>query len=307
MSFPQVAEVLIGLVLVYYVLGVVVSTITQIINESLETRGLALEQYLRQIAGDKVIDLTNLPQIKALRPIRYANWWNVFGAGTEEKRVEKIPASTLVDAFFDLSGLSCKPQFSPDELIATLNLLPDSDGKRAMLQWVQQGITDLNDLRGHASDYFSGMLAQAAATFKARARSLVIVLSLLITVLLGTDTIQLAKDLWTDSGLRALASAQATVVAAQPNAQGNIPQAADLVNSLNAYSLRVGWWQTGAVPSAGATAMQWVTFGVLKLLGLAITAVAVSQGSSFWYDLLRRLTGQRPGPASDGADAGASS
>ncbi len=307
MSFPQVAEVLIGLVLVYYVLGVVVSTITQIINESLETRGLALEQYLRQIAGDKVIDLTSLPQIQALRPIRYANWWNVFGAGTEQKRVEKIPASTLVNAFFDLSGLSCKPQFTADELIATLNLLPDSDGKRAMIQWVQQGITDLDDLRGHASDYFSGLLAQAAATFKARARSLVIVLSLLLTLLLGTDTIQLARDLWTDSGLRALASAQANVVASQPNAQGNIPQAADLVNSLSIYSLRLGWWQTGAVPAAGSSAIQWVTFAVLKLLGLGITAVAVSQGSSFWYDLLKRLTGQQPPAVSDGSAGGGSS
>ncbi len=307
MSFPQVAEVLLGLVLVYYVLGVVVSTITQILNESLETRGLALEKYLRQIAGDKMIDLTNLPQIKALRPIRYANWWNVFGAGTEEKRVEKIPASTLVDAFFDLSGLSCKPQFTSDELIATLNLLPDSGGKQAMIQWVQQGITDLDELRGHAADYFNGLLAQAAATFKARARSLVIILSLLITLLLGTDTIQLARDLWTDSGLRALASAQANVVASQPNAQGNIPQVGDLVNSLSAYSLRIGWWQSDTLPPAGTGPIQWVTFVVLKLLGLGITAVAVSQGSSFWYDLLRRLTGQRAPAAADATDAGASS
>ncbi len=303
MSFPQVAEVLIGLVLVYYVLGVVVSTITQIINESLETRGQALQKYLRQIAGDKLVDLTSLPQIQALRPIRYVNWWNVFGAGTEEKLVEKIPAGTLVDAFFDISGLSCKPQFTGEELAATLNLLPDSDGKRAMLQWVQQGITDITDLRAHASDYFTGLLVQAAATFKARARSLVIILSLVVTLLLGTDTIQLARDLWTDSGLRALASAQANLVASQPNAQGNVSQVSDLVNSLGAYSLRIGWWQADALPAAGSTAIQWVTFAVLKLLGLAITAVAVSQGSSFWYDLLRKMTGQKTPPIADAADA----
>ncbi len=302
MSFPQIVEVLIGLVLVYYVLGVVVSTITQIINESLETRGLALEKYLRQIAGDKMIDLTNLPQIKALRPIRYANWWNVLGAGTEEKRVEKIPASTLVDAFFDLSGLSCKPSFTADELTATINLLPDSDGKRAMLLWVQQGVTDLTELRGRVSDYFSGLLSQAAATFKARARSIVIILSLLVTLLLGTDSIQLARDLWTDSGLRALAEAQANLVASQPNAQGNINQLSNLVNSLSAYSMRLGWWQTQG-PPAGSTLPQWGLYVVLKLLGLAITAIAVSQGSSFWYDLLKRLTGQKSPSVADSADS----
>src|SRR5512144_560843 len=74
MSFPQVLGVVIGLVLIYYILGAIVSTITQILNESFETRGAALEMYLQKIAGDKTIDLTNLPQIKALRPIRYVNW-----------------------------------------------------------------------------------------------------------------------------------------------------------------------------------------------------------------------------------------
>jgi hypothetical protein len=292
MSFPQILEVVVGLVLVYYVMGLVVSTVTQIINESLETRGAALEMYLKKIAGDKTLDLTNLPQIKALRPIRYANWWNVFGAGIEEKRVEKIPASTLVDAFFDLSGLSCKATYTADELAAVLNQLPESDGKRAMLAWVEKGVTDLDQLRGRASDYFNGILCQAQATFKARARSIVIILSLLVTLVLGTDTIQLAKDLWSDSALRALANEQAQLVASQPNATGDVTQVKSLFDSLSAYSLRIGWWQGQQMP-AGTTFMGWAGFVGLKLAGLLITAIAVSQGSSFWYDVLKKLTGNK--------------
>ncbi len=292
MSFPQVLEVVVGLVLIYYILGAIVSTITQILNESLETRGLALEKYLRKIVGDKTIDLTNLPQIKALRPIRYANWWNVFGAGVEEKRVEKIPCSTLVSAFFDLTGLSCKPSFTPDELTAVLNQLPESEGKQAMLRWVEQGVTDLEELRNRVTDYFNGLLTQAGLTFKARARSIVILLSIFITALLGTDSIQLAKDLWTDAGLRALADAQASALAAQPSVQGNVSQLTTLVQSLANYSLGIGWWQTQRIP-AGTAPLDWIGFVLLKLLGLGITAIAVSQGSSFWYDILKRITGQQ--------------
>jgi hypothetical protein len=303
MSFPQIFEVVLGLILVYYILGAVVSTITQIVNESLETRGAALEKYLRQIAGDKTLDLTNLPQIKALRPIRYANWWNVFGAGTEEKRVEKIPASTLVDAFFDITGLTCKTNFSADELTGLLNTLPESEGKQAMLKWVQQGVTDLNDLRGRTSDYFTGVLNQAAATFKARARSIVIILSMLVTLVLGTDSIQLAKDLWADSGLRALAAQQAKAVAAQP--QGDVTQVTGLVNDLSIYSVRLGWWQAQNLP-AQTSPVNWLVFVVLKIAGLGITAIAVSQGSSFWYDILKRITGQAsPSGSTDGGDGSA--
>jgi hypothetical protein len=302
MSFPQVVEVVVGLVLVYYVLGSIVSTITQIITESLETRGAALELYLKKIAGDRTFDLTNLPQIKSLRPIRYANWWSVFGAGTAEKRVEKIPVSTLVSAYFDLSGLTCKVEPGADEVMAALNALPESEAKHAMLQWASQGVTKLADLQTRATDYFGGILSQAQATFKARARSFVIILSLLVTLILGTDSIQIAKDLWNDAALRAAVAQVANQAVTQPVA--GTPGANNLLPTVGTLlPVRVGWWQTESFP-AGTTASGMVGFVGLKILGLLITALAVSQGSSFWYDILKRITGQsgQPVAASDGGD-----
>ncbi len=306
MSFPQILEVVIGLVLVYYVLGSIVSTITQIINESFETRGAALEKYLVQAAGTKAVDLQNLPQIKALRPIRYANWWTVFGAGTEEKKVEKIPVSTLVSGFFDVAGLSCKATFAPDELLAALNQLPEGEAKQALLHWVGQGVTSIDDLRDRTSDYFNGILSQAQATFKARARSFVIILSLLVTLILGTDTIQIAKDLWNDAALRAAVAATAGSAAA-PQAQGATANLQTVQNGLALLPLRFGWWQSNSFAATpGAAPENPILFWVLKVIGLLITAVAVSQGSSFWYDILKRITGQssQPVAASDGGDGG---
>ena len=287
MSFPQIFEVAIGLILIYYILGAIVSTVTQILTESLETRGASLEQYLVKIAGDKTVDLTNLPQIKAFRPIRYANWWNVFGAGTEEKKVEKIPADTLVSAFFDITGLTAQQSMSAEDLTGLISKLPDSEGKQALLNWINQGVTNINDLRARTSDYISGILNQAALTFKARARSFVIIFSLLITLLFGTDSIQLAKDLWADAGLRAVAAQQASIITSQP---GQIPDITALFNQLGLLSFRIGWWQASSLP-APKSLPDWITFVLLKILGLGITAVAVSQGSSFWYDLLKKITG----------------
>ena len=300
MSFPQILEVAIGLVFVYYVMGSIVSTISQIIMESLETRGLALEKYLKLIVGEKNLsDLTNMPQIKSLRPIRYASWWNVFGSGTVEKRVEKIPASTLVDAFFDLTGLTGKYQTTGDELIASISQLPDSEGKKAMLAWAQKGVTNVNDLRSRTTDYFNGLLGQAAATFKANARSIVIIMSIVTTLLFGTDSIQLAKDLWADSALRAAANAQAAAAAQQ----GQSTDLTALLNQLGVLSIKIGWWQNQNIPVQTST-VGWIQFILLKFTGLLITAVAVSQGSSFWYDLLKRLTGQSSSPSSGGGGSG---
>ena len=64
MSIPQVLEVAVGLIVIYYLLGSVVSLITQWINEALESRGKALQQYLIKIVGDKKIEV-----IKTVRDI----------------------------------------------------------------------------------------------------------------------------------------------------------------------------------------------------------------------------------------------
>lgn len=97
MPLPQILEVTIGLVVVYYILGASVSYITKLITETLESRVVGLEKHLKIALGDKFIDLKELPQIMAQRPIRYKNWLSVFTSATESKSVEKIPASLLVD------------------------------------------------------------------------------------------------------------------------------------------------------------------------------------------------------------------
>lgn len=292
MSLSQTLDVAIGLIVVYYLLGSVVSLITQLINETLETRGKALRQHIVRLVGEsKIGDFIQLPQIQALRPIRYKNLLSVFSAATEPKMVEKIPVSTMVDSFFDFSGLTEKGEMQAQELIALLNNLPDSEAKRAFLTWANQGVTSLRDLRLRATDYFNGVLEQAAATFRARARSFVIMLSIAITLLFGTDTIQLAQNLWQSADLRAIAAAQAQAVVAQEGPQMNID---DLAAELEKYSIKIGWWQTQKLPATGNPA-DWAYFLFLKTLGLSITAMAVSQGSSFWYDLLKKVT--NPGKA----------
>ena len=74
-----------------------------------------------------------------------------------------------------------------------------------------EGVTNIEDLRKRTTMYFGGVMDQAAATFKSNARSFVIMLSIFLTLLLGTDSIQLAQTLWANAGLRALAVAKAEV------------------------------------------------------------------------------------------------
>jgi hypothetical protein len=299
MPLPQALEVAIGLILIYYILGALVSIVAQAVLESLETRGVALEQYLKLLAGDMAIEIKHLPQIRALQPIRYGRWWNVFGARTAPKKLERIPVGTLVDAFFDLTGLTSRGSLSARELTELIGKLPDSDGKQALLGWVTQGVTTLNDLRERTSAYFGGMLGQAAQTFRAKARSIVIALSILVTLLFGTDSIELAKQLWANAGLRTLAVQQAEVITSAPEESAN---ASALLTDLGALSFRIGWWNR-IDPAEASTSGEWLHYALYKLAGLGLTALAVSQGSSFWYDLLKKITGGVHGTSKPAEDA----
>jgi hypothetical protein len=129
----QVIEVAVGLVLVYYILGLIVSFISSRILETLETRGRVLEDYLKKIVGES--NLSNLlaqPQIQSLAPIRYNDWLGVITGKVKEAKIERVPVSNLVDAVFDLYGLIEKP-YTAEELKALLGTLPESEAKTTYL------------------------------------------------------------------------------------------------------------------------------------------------------------------------------
>jgi hypothetical protein len=207
-----------------------------------------------------------------------------------------------VDAFFDVTGLTGRPDITGDELTSFVNQLPESEGKQALLKWIKQGVTDINALRGHANDYFSGILNQAAATFKSNARSIVIIFSMILVFALGTDTIQLVRDLWNNAELRSVATTEATLAAQS----GNPLTVDDIIKSLSDTTMRIAWWQIGdTFPAQDAGLQVWFVFIILKIIGLSMTALAVSQGSSFWYDLLKKLT--TPGGGGGGSTSESSS
>lgn len=300
MSFSQALEVVIGLIFIYYVLGSIVSLITQWINEAFETRGKSLQQHLKKIVGDKHVDeFVKLPQLQSLRPIRYKNFMSFLTSSTEPKMLEKVPASTLVDSYFDFVGLTATKEFEADRIKELINAFPDSEGKQAMLQWVEQGVTNIEELRKRTTSYFSGVMDQAAATFKSNARSFVIVISILITLLLGTDSIKMAQALWENAGLRALAIAKAELVVQQDGTEEDIDS---LIRDLDELKVvNIGWFINEKPATSGTVG--WLEFIGLKFLGIGLTIAAVSQGSSFWYDLLKKLVTPSRGGGGDSGEA----
>jgi hypothetical protein len=76
---------------------------------------------------------------------------------------------------------------------------------------------------------------------------------------------------------------------------------AGVLTDLSALSFRIGWWRAQSIPDVSSFG-DWLSYVATKLAGLGITAAAVSQGSSFWYDLLKKLTGSSSSSSKPGDD-----
>jgi hypothetical protein len=342
MSFSTVLDVAISIVIAYYVLGLIVSFISGRVLEILETRGKLLEVYLKKIVSDKEVDLqafNSLPQIHALKPIRYAGLKGLLRAKTEEKRVEKIPAETLVESVFDFFELASKKLEIPAEVqnlidqlpgeeekaalhniadkgmeafLNVVNKLPNSETKNSLQDWaingvliakidsipacetknhlqvmVQKGVTDLETMRARLQTWYGDLMRQASAEYKAHARRWVMLFAIVVTLLSGLDTLEYARDLWTNPNRREAAAALADQYV---NTEVQDAELEPLIEELNELNMGLGWYALPEHIPTNGTTNQWISFILLKVVGLSITALAVSQGSSFWYDVLKKVS-----------------
>ena len=74
----------------------------------------------------------------------------------------------------------------------------------------------------------------------------------------------------------------------------------ELIRALSDSTMRITWAQIKDTFPQTPDAWLWIQFVALKIIGLGITAWAVSQGSSFWYDLLKKLAGRRSSSSEEG-------
>jgi hypothetical protein len=320
-SLSQVLSVVLALAVVYYVLGLVVSAITHYAVEILNTRGKSLEGFLKKrllgMAEDGKSELLDLlketPQISSLKPVRYEKTLGFIPSGFFTGKtaiinyVERIPPKNLVDALFDISGTISEGENRVRKIIECLpKQLPGPKGpedfkiRADLLKLAESGFNNVDELRAKMETWFTGLMEQASQEFRAQARRIVITLSLVVTLLFGVDSIELAKMYWKNAAISATADAQASLIISATDKQNqdnaDIQKLVKQLEDMQAINYK---WYKYESDTPNVPLPPFSTWLALKILGLLITALAVSQGSSFWYDLIKQLKGDQSTPQGD--------
>jgi hypothetical protein len=286
MSLSTVFEVGLGLILVYYVLSLVVSKVVGEITKWTQLRARDLEQGLRDLLQDsgKLAELMQHPRIQSLQPKRL----QFLGTAFTTYQVDAIPASSFALTLLDVLAPGEKSDPMAD-LRGAIQDLPEGKAKESLLSIVNSGVKTIEDTRSLIEGWYDDGMKNVSLMFTQHARRIVFIIAAAVTLLTGVDSVAVAQNLWEEPSRRAAVTAQADqFVQEQPG--GDVQAFLASLEELNVPLL----WDFNNLP---ADVGGWAQ----KIAGLIITWVAISQGSSFWYDVLKKVRGNGGGGGTETA------
>jgi hypothetical protein len=300
MSLFAILDLVIGLIFIYFLLSLACSAVQEIISSILRLRPKVLNQWIRDtfrkgnigeaILKHKLID----------------------GLTAKGRMAAYIPSDKFSRVLLDIihhKQFGDKP-YTIDSLrqaIAATDLL-DDDFKRSLLQSIAEASGEITKVRHEVQAWFDQAMERVSGTYKKKTQTIILCISLVLTGLLNADTIDLARYLYENPAVRESIADRAEEIAhdstyrevvnkikqakddtlhpwqnadeAMASINRNVADLKSIKAELDATKLPLGWKN---LPE------NWI----IKILGLLFTALAVSLGAPFWFDMLNKLVNLR--------------
>ena len=209
-----------------------------------------------------------------------------------------IPSRTFSSALLDVlfPQTTATVGGNPANLAGMLNelaKLPDSKAKQAICTLVKQAGGDMAATRQAIEAWFDDGMDRAAGWYKRKTQYVLFAIGLVIAVGLNVDSIAIGRTLWISPALRSYSVAAAEQYA---RTQGAItPRASDDLSALEALSLPIGWnparypWMDTRTEGSVSSQQFSRSRLLVVLTGWFLTAIAMTLGAPFWFDLLNQI------------------
>lgn len=314
----EVLDVAIGLVLVYILLSMFATALREAVEAVVKSRAVLLERGIRELLDDPLGN--GFARSLYEHPLVFSLYRGEFVAAGKEVRLRRtggnlptyIPAKTFASAIVDLivRGPIDLPygqlQTAPptiDSLRAAVTRLPSAHVQRSLLIVIDQAEGDLTKARALIEEWYDQSMERVSGWYRRRSQFWLLLIGVVSTIALNVNTITIAQHLVRSKAARELVVGYADRVVADSAfgaaVRGEVPVSADTsarareqraVATLNArmaaldsLSLPIGW---DRVPPVGDAPVSWL---LKQIVGLAITALAVMLGASFWFDTLNKI------------------
>lgn len=278
-----ILEVGIGLVLVFMLMSLITSAITEMIAARLSLRAKTLQLALTRMLTDP------LRKTLIAHPL-------IQGMTVTNKAPTAIPVELFARAFTDL--LHNDPsQFGSDELKTLARSLLPANNTLDRLAGASEDT--LQQIESRVQHWFNASMQTWTLSYRRAAQQRAAWVALVLAIGFNVDSFDIAKTLFASPEAR-----KSVVSTAQAVSQQGIPNGVSTVQDFHRYKdtlltleLPVGWQTVGNKKSLrdwGAPEVGTMLVEILRHLpGWILTALATAPGSVFWFNLLRQLLSWR--------------
>lgn len=276
-------DVVFGLIFAYLVLSLICSAL----NETLSSIFAWRADFLRE----GIANLLDDPDVTGLAKEIYEH--SLIQSVTRSRRrrflrkeatryPSYLPKDMFSLALLDQVGAMGK---SAGELKQALEAVPNAQVKKVLLTYYEEAEGDARRFRAGIETWFDQGMERVSGWYRRRVQVALWVLAILVALTANADSIRLATTLWSDDAVREAVVAQADQAAGE--SAGTL---AERVGNVDELEIPLGWaldrGDPRDVPRDAGDILS-------KILGLGMTAAALTFGSPFWFDMLRKVAGIR--------------
>jgi hypothetical protein len=332
-SLADLLTVALGLTLVYLLLSTITSFIQEWISSRFNLRASNLADAIQLLLQPTTQSLAGMKTLKASWKTGQNIWDQGVGSITADvvknslennplytfyahpiiktlSKPGKLPSyisatdfsTTIFDIFLKAGTQETTgPEQFLESLEESINSLSNNDLKLSVLPYIQtakytEGTAEakIAMARKNIEAWFNSTMDRASGWYKRRMQLFAFIISFTVVIVFNADTLAIVQRVWHDAGLRQSINALATAYADK----NKTPDADQVLGQLDTLSLPIGWSGkvAPAAPSGPVSPQDFpgsFTQFLLKALGLAISGLAVSQGSAVWFDLLGKIIDMR--------------
>src|SRR5262249_8461573 len=310
-------DVVIGVVLMYLALSIICTAINEALATTFKWRAKTLSAGIKALVDDpKVYELlfdhgllagpAAVAQQRGI-PDFLARWLSWL----HEPGPSYIDPKNFAAALLDCLDPDKPAPGVAEVKRAAADLQAPSNIKDVLLVVTTRAGDDVAKARDDLARWFDSAMDRLSGVYKRKIQLWSFIVATVLAVAFNADTVNVARALWLDAGLRdQIAAVVAKTAANAPQTAGaslsDLAGRADenLRNLEAGRAVPLGWAGDRARPDNGwyGTLAGWCG----KILGLAITAFALTLGAPFWFDALSsfvRLRGSGEPPAAATAAA----
>ena len=302
MNLTAWVDVALGLTLVYLGASLFVTVINEHISQMLNLRGKQLSDSLKKLFDDTTVqDL--LSQSPALKPL--------FDAPTG-RAPSYVDTNILARLLVGGLAVGSTASDTVQRASAAIEKLAPSELKSTLQALVASAGSTTDNLVSEISDWTDNALTVLGEKYKRNLQTTSLILGVVVAVGLNIDTVALTAHLYRDKDARDALAALAVQItektstgafdkcmalsAEELRTNTACAQISGLVDAVQGGNdslgkLPIGW---SGSPDRPASVSPLYFLGS-RLLGWLLTALALSLGAPFWFDLLGKVADVRQG------------